>query len=215
MTIFLSGSITDNPNYKDQFNSVAQSLKDKYNLNVLNPACFPSGLKNKEYMILSFQMINSADAVVMLNGWEKSKGAVVELQYASYLGLPIFHQDETRFYMDETLDEFVMKNPNETCSIAIFNQEEIHENCTVEVWKNNITGECSVGWRKMPCDWTYLVDKNDFVPSEFVMACCSKNNEMLYGWLYWSEEDNCFICENYGVQLLDVDYWKLINPPKQ
>lgn len=31
-------------------------------------------------------------------------------------------------------------------SVAIFDQEEIHENCTVQVWKNSVTGECSVGW---------------------------------------------------------------------
>ena len=31
-------------------------------------------------------------------------------------------------------------------SSGIYDLEEIHENVTVEVWKNSITGECSVGW---------------------------------------------------------------------
>ena len=28
----------------------------------------------------------------------------------------------------------------------IFDEEEIHENCTVQILKNSITGETSVGW---------------------------------------------------------------------
>lgn len=28
----------------------------------------------------------------------------------------------------------------------IFDEEEIHENCTVQILKNSVTGQCSVGW---------------------------------------------------------------------
>ena len=28
----------------------------------------------------------------------------------------------------------------------IFDQEEIHHNCTVQILKNSVTGEVSVGW---------------------------------------------------------------------
>lgn len=30
--------------------------------------------------------------------------------------------------------------------VGIFDQEEIHENCTVQVLTNSVTGEVSVGW---------------------------------------------------------------------
>lgn len=30
--------------------------------------------------------------------------------------------------------------------LNMFDDEEIHENCTVQVWKNTKTGETSVGW---------------------------------------------------------------------
>lgn len=30
--------------------------------------------------------------------------------------------------------------------INMFDDEEIHENCTVQVWRNTATGETSVGW---------------------------------------------------------------------
>jgi len=31
-------------------------------------------------------------------------------------------------------------------SSGIYDIEEIHENCTVEIWKNSVTGEVSIGW---------------------------------------------------------------------
>lgn len=33
-------------------------------------------------------------------------------------------------------------------STNIYNEEETHENCTVQILKNTITGDISVGWRK-------------------------------------------------------------------
>lgn len=28
----------------------------------------------------------------------------------------------------------------------VYDECEIHENCTVEIWKNSVTGETSIGW---------------------------------------------------------------------
>lgn len=28
----------------------------------------------------------------------------------------------------------------------LYDQEEIHENCTVQIWRNSATGEMSIGW---------------------------------------------------------------------
>ena len=28
----------------------------------------------------------------------------------------------------------------------VYDECEIHENCTVEIWKNSTTGEISIGW---------------------------------------------------------------------
>ena len=36
-----------------------------------------------------------------------------------------------------------MDNVQET---NIFDEEEIHENCTVQILKNSVTGEISIGW---------------------------------------------------------------------
>ena len=36
--------------------------------------------------------------------------------------------------------------PTQTVETNLFDQEEIHHNCTVQILKNSITGEVSVGW---------------------------------------------------------------------
>lgn len=35
---------------------------------------------------------------------------------------------------------------DEQTSVSVFDEEEIYENCTVQVLKNSITGEVSIGW---------------------------------------------------------------------
>lgn len=34
----------------------------------------------------------------------------------------------------------------EIVATNVFDECEIHENCTVEIWKNSTTGEISIGW---------------------------------------------------------------------
>ena len=38
------------------------------------------------------------------------------------------------------------REPTTQVRTNIFDEEEIHTNCTVQILKNSITGECSVGW---------------------------------------------------------------------
>lgn len=57
-------------------------------------------------------------------------------------------------------------------SIGIFDEVEEHPDCTVQILKNSVTGEISVGWRgnKRGCEWCNgekdwsIVDET-FVPS--------------------------------------------------
>ena len=32
------------------------------------------------------------------------------------------------------------------CELNLYDQEDIHEDCTVIIWRNSVTGEESVGW---------------------------------------------------------------------
>lgn len=34
----------------------------------------------------------------------------------------------------------------ETIDLSIYDEEEVHPNCTVVIWRNSVTGEESWGW---------------------------------------------------------------------
>ena len=52
----------------------------------LNPAVLPDGLQHHEYMAICKPMVEIADEVHMLPGWEPSKGAMQEHQWATAMG---------------------------------------------------------------------------------------------------------------------------------
>ncbi|MBY3671886.1 DUF4406 domain-containing protein [Vibrio cholerae] len=59
---------------------------------VLNPAILPDGLQHHEYMEICLPMVRVADAVFMMKGWENSKGANMEHDYAKDIGLEIYYE---------------------------------------------------------------------------------------------------------------------------
>lgn len=77
MKIYISGPITGNPDYKKQFADAATKLR-KEGHQVLDPTVWSrEGLEldYEEYMVLDLAMVDVADAVLMLPGWQNSKGA--------------------------------------------------------------------------------------------------------------------------------------------
>lgn len=91
--IYISGAITNNPNYKEQFEAKEKELKDKYI--VLTPLCLPQeGLTWEEYMKVDLAILSVCDAIYMLKGWESSKGAKLEHNYALARQLKIIYEQE-------------------------------------------------------------------------------------------------------------------------
>ncbi len=83
MKIFISGKMSGEPDYnRPAFNRLADELK-RLGFIPLNPAIFPDGLTYDEYMTLSMAMLGMSDSVIMLPGWEESKGARIEYEYAT------------------------------------------------------------------------------------------------------------------------------------
>ena len=88
MKIFLSGPITSRlDTYKKEFESAAEAVKAAGNI-PLNPATQPLGLEQRDYMRVSLAMLEAADMVLLLPGWEESEGALVEQALAAKLGIP-------------------------------------------------------------------------------------------------------------------------------
>ena len=85
MKVYIAGKITGNENYREEF-ARAQAELEKDGHTVLNPAVLPEGLTKGEYMRICFSMIDIADEVRFLPGWQDSKGAKVEYAYCLYVG---------------------------------------------------------------------------------------------------------------------------------
>ena len=83
--IYIAGKITGDPDYKAKFNAAAEAYRKKGYV-VLNPARLPEGMQKADYMRICFAMIDTADVVAFLPGYETSPGAQLELQYCRYTG---------------------------------------------------------------------------------------------------------------------------------
>lgn len=98
MTVYLSGAMTGLPNYNYRaFNRAAATLR-MLGYDVFNPAESFDGdttLPRATYMRKDIEALLTVDAVVVLPGWEQSKGASLEVAIARELGLPVIPFDAT------------------------------------------------------------------------------------------------------------------------
>ena len=51
------------------------------------------GLSYEQYLRVCYQLVDIADIIFMVSGWQKSKGANAELSYAKSLGKEVKYQD--------------------------------------------------------------------------------------------------------------------------
>lgn len=81
--VYISGAISNDENYKEKFANAEKKLKEM-RYNVVNPTVLDAidGLTYEEYMKLDIDLLDMCDAIYMLKGWEKSRGANREYGYA-------------------------------------------------------------------------------------------------------------------------------------
>ncbi len=83
--IYVAGKITGDPDYKVKFADMESELLEIPGTVVINPANLPAGLKSA-YARICFAMIDSSDMAVFAPDFERSPGALLEMQYCKYVG---------------------------------------------------------------------------------------------------------------------------------
>ena len=87
--IYISGPITGVPQYYKAFENMEDELS-AIGYIPLSPSRLPQGMTNAQYMTICLSMIEVADAVIFLEGWENSNGARLERDYCFYTSKPTF-----------------------------------------------------------------------------------------------------------------------------
>jgi hypothetical protein len=87
--IYVAGPMTGLPEYNyPAFHAAAERLRSNGHT-VLCPAEHPEGLTYAEYMRRDILMVLVVEAIAVLPGWEKSRGAQIEVSLGRALDLPI------------------------------------------------------------------------------------------------------------------------------
>ncbi len=104
--IFLSGQISTRKytEAKNHFERVEIDLTKRGKF-VINPAENIKRDSWKDYMRDSIRQLVGCEAVVMLDGWQESKGATIERNLALELGIPVYYE----MYLDEYFDDYPCK----------------------------------------------------------------------------------------------------------
>jgi hypothetical protein len=95
MRFYLSGPMTGLPeNNYPAFHDAHRALRAA-GYSVVNPAAgAPCGLTYDQYLRRALRLLLDCQAIVMLSGWEGSRGARIEAKLAASLGMPWHHVDE-------------------------------------------------------------------------------------------------------------------------
>lgn len=111
MKVYISGAITNNPNYLSEFAAAEEKLLANGYL-VINPTN-TTGNSYKEFIDKDLKELMKCDAIYLLNGWQKSKGAMLEYTYAKTVDMKILFEEENNMQ-----NKFVECKKEETFPVA-------------------------------------------------------------------------------------------------
>lgn len=124
--LYISGPISGTTDFEARFGKMEKELRES-GYEVVNPAkmnvIMPDSSTHAEYMALSFELINICDTVLMMNGWEESKGANQEYGYARAKGKTIIFDREK---LPEKIREYVCDN---LCRHAAEDSDYLEQRC--------------------------------------------------------------------------------------
>lgn len=90
--VYIAGPITGVPDYRLKFAAAAAEFRRKDDI-VFNPATMPAGLPFEAYMPICYAMMDACDTVFFLAGWQRSRGANLEMEYATAKNMKIRFQE--------------------------------------------------------------------------------------------------------------------------
>ena len=88
MIVYIAGPITGHDDYKERFAEMAARIELEGHI-ALNPAILPDNMPPTCYMPICIAMLEQADAIFLLDGWDQSPGAIAEMLYAERQGKAI------------------------------------------------------------------------------------------------------------------------------
>lgn len=100
MKIYISGKITDNTNYTEEFAKAEKILKEKFpGATIINPAdvSLPSICDWDDYMVICLRLLDKATHVYMLDNWVHSKGACTEHLHALESDIKVLWSDNSPY----------------------------------------------------------------------------------------------------------------------
>lgn len=94
MKVYISGPISGNKFYKQDFERAEEELRSEGHEPVNPVEEYEEGvfMTYKEYIDHDMELLAQCDGIYMLRGWRGSKGARLEHQYAVTTGMWISHQ---------------------------------------------------------------------------------------------------------------------------
>ena len=94
MKIYISGPISSDPYHEEKFKRAEKILRGMGH-EPINPAAVGKAwqcVTYKEYLDNDLRLLEECDGIFMLRGWQRSKGARLEHNYAKTTGLWIRYQ---------------------------------------------------------------------------------------------------------------------------
>lgn len=94
LKIYISGAITGTTDYKRRFKAAERKITAA-GFEAVNPLNLdfildPATTTWEQYMRADLGLLSACDAIYMIPGWESSKGARIEYEYAMLHGKKIF-----------------------------------------------------------------------------------------------------------------------------
>ena len=93
----MSGPISNTLDYKERFADAKKKILKQFpDAEVINPTMveLPSTCSHKDYMNIDFKLLDLAETICMLPGWDCSKGACMEYGYAMAKDLNILELEQ-------------------------------------------------------------------------------------------------------------------------